>query len=69
MRRQGDHPVLRERAVDAFERRGDDVHAQDHARPAAVRVVVHLAAGRPVPVVEEAQLVLSAEDGGDWALL
>ena len=68
LRRQRDHPVLGQAAVDALERRRDDVHPQDHARAAAVRLVVHLAARRPVPVVEEAQVELAAEDGGDGAL-
>ena len=71
LRRQRDHAMLRQRAVDAFESRCCDVHPQDHPRPAAVRLVVHLAAGerRPVAVVVEAQVELTAEDGGDWALL
>ena len=69
LRRQRDHPVLGQAAVDALERRGDDVHPQDHPRAAAVRLVVDLAPRRPVAVVEEAQVELAAEDGGDGALL
>ena len=68
LRRQRDHPVLGQTAVDALERRGDDVHPQDHARTAAVRLVVDIAARSPVPVVEEAQVELPSEDGGDRAL-
>ena len=68
LRRQGDHPVLGQAAVDALERRRDDIHPQDHSRATAVGLVVDLAARRPVPVVEEAQVELAAEDGGDGAL-
>jgi hypothetical protein len=71
LRCQRDHAVLRERAVDTFQGCGDDVDAQDHSRAAAVRLVVHLPAGerRPVAIVVEPQVELTAEDGGDWALL
>ncbi len=50
-------------AVHGVERGRDDVDAQHHPRPAAVRVVVDLARGerRRVAVVEDAQLELGAE--------
>ena len=58
-------------AVGSIERRGDDVDAQHHPCPAAVRLVVHLspAERRRVAVVEEAQLELGAEDVRDGHLL
>ena len=40
-RQQRDHQVRGQAVVDALERRRDDVHPQDHARAAAVRLVVH----------------------------
>ena len=57
--------------VDRIERGCDDVYAQDHSGPAAVRVVVDLARGerRRVPVVEQAELELVAEHCGERALL
>jgi hypothetical protein len=58
-------------AVHRVERGRDDVDAQDHARAAAVRLVVDLAAleRRGVAVVEEAELELGAEDGRERPLL
>ena len=69
--REGDHPAAAALAVDGLERGADDVHAQHHPGAAAVRLVVHLAAGerRVVAVVEEAQIELRAEHRRDRALL
>ena len=71
LRREGDHRAGRLPAVGGLERGGDDVDAQDHARSAAVRLVVDLprAQRRRVAVVEEPQLELPAEDGRDRPLL
>ena len=58
-------------SVDALERGVDDVHPEDHARAAAVRIVVDLP--RPergrVAVVQEPELELAAEDGRERLLL
>ena len=64
LRRERDDAVLGSSAVDGVERGRDDVDAQHHPRPAAVRVVVDLAGGqrRRVAVVEDAELELGAED-------
>ena len=58
-------------AVDRLERRRDDVDAQHHPCTAAVRRVVDLAGAqrRRVAVVEEPELELGAENGGDRLLL
>ena len=71
LRRERDHAVLGHAAVDGVERRRGDVHAQHHARPAAVRRVVHLAVRkrRRVAVAEEAQVDLGAEHGRERTLL
>ena len=63
LRRERDDAVVRRAAVDGVERGGDDVDAQHHPRPAAVRVVVDLARAQRsrVAVVEDAQLELGAE--------
>ena len=68
--RERDHAPVGRGAVDRVER-GRDVHAQHHPRPAAVRLVVDLAGaeGRRVAVVEEPQLELGAEHGGEGPLL
>ena len=67
LRRQRDDPVVGHAAVDGVERGRDDVDAQHHAGPAAVRLVVDLtgAQRRGVAVVEEPQIELVAEHGGD----
>lgn len=71
LRRKRDHPVLRKPAVHGFECRSDDVDPEHHARAAAVGLVVHLPAGepRPVPVVEETEIQLAAENGRKRPLL
>ena len=71
LRRQGDHPVLGDAAVDRIERGRNDVHAQHHPGAPSVGIVVHLACaqGGRVPVVEESQVEATAEDGGDRTLL
>jgi hypothetical protein len=58
-------------AVRRFERGCDHVDAQDHARAAAVRVVVDLAIPerRRVAVVEQPELELGAQDGSERPLL
>jgi hypothetical protein len=63
--------VARDAAVGGVERRGDDVHAQDHPEPAAVRIVIHLARCQRcrIAVVEDTQLELGAEDGCKRAAL
>jgi hypothetical protein len=63
--------VARVLAVRRFERGCDHVDAQDHARAAAVRVVVDLAVAerRRVAVVEQPELELGAEHGSDGTLL
>ena len=69
--RQGDHPVAGRPVVGCVERGGDDVDPQDHARAAAVGLVVHLTGleRRRVAVVEQAELELRAEHGRERALL
>ena len=71
LRGQRDHAMLRLGAIDGVEGGGDDVDAQEHARPAAVRLVVHLPGPerRVVAVAEEAELELVAEDTRERALL
>ena len=61
LRRERDHPVIRHAAVDRVERGRDDVDAQHHPGPAAVRVVVDLPGRqrRRVAVVEDAELELA----------
>src|SRR5207244_9350256 len=68
--RQGDDTMVGHPTVGRVERRGDDVHAQDHPGTAPVGLVVDLAGPqrRRVPVVEEAQLELCAEDAGERTL-
>ena len=63
--------VVGHAAVDGVERGRDDVDAQHHPRPAAVRRVVDLAVRerRRVAVAEEAQVELRAEHGRQRALL
>jgi hypothetical protein len=63
--------VLGALSVGRVERGCDNVDAQDHARAAAVRVVVDLALleRRRVPVVEQAQVELRAEDGSERPVL
>src|SRR5258708_4499365 len=64
--------MLRHRvAVHRLERRRDDVDPENHARAAAVRLVVDLtrAERRRFAVVEEAQLERRAEHGRKRALL
>ncbi len=63
--------VGRRLAVGRLERRRDDVDPQHHSRAAAVGRVVDLAGAqrRRVAVVEEPELELRAEDGGDRLLL
>ena len=58
-------------AIDRVQRGRDDVHAQNHSRPASVRVVVDLARSewRRVAVVEDAELELAAEHGRERAAL
>src|SRR5205085_4804564 len=70
-RRERDDRPGRLRLVDGVERCGDDVHAEDHSRPAAIRLVVDLARAERcrVAVVEEPQLELSTEDVRDRPLL
>jgi hypothetical protein len=69
--RQRDHPVLGEAAVSRVERCSGDVDAQDHARAAAVGVVVDLTGleRRRVAVVEQAELERRAEHGCERTLL
>ena len=71
LRRQRDHPLLGRLAVDGVERGRDDVDAQHHPGAAAVGLVVDLAGAqrRRVAVVEEPQLELGAENGGERPLL
>jgi hypothetical protein len=71
LRRESDHAVLRKPPVDTFERCRDHVDAEHHARAAAVRLVVDLAARerRPVAIVEEPKVELAPEDRGDGSLL
>ena len=71
LRRQRDHALRGRAAVDGVERGGDDVDAQHHPGAAAVRLVVDLpgAQRRRVAVVEEPQLELGAEHGGERPLL
>ena len=71
LRRQHDDPVVGLAAVDGVERRGGHVHPQHHPRATAVRLVVDLTGAKrcEVPVVEQPQLELSAEHGGERTLL
>ena len=71
LRRQSDHPVSGAVSIGRIERCRDDVDPQHHARAAAVRVVVHLALleGRRVPVVEQPEVELGAEDSRKRPLL
>ena len=71
LRRQRDHAVVGDAAVDRVERRSDHVDAEHHAGPSAVRLVVDLpgAKRRRVAVREEPQVELGAEDGRDRTLL
>jgi hypothetical protein len=71
LRGQRDHPVAGIVSVGCVQRRRDDVHPQDHARAAAVRLVVDLAVPerRRVAVVEQAKLELGSEDGSERPLL
>jgi hypothetical protein len=71
LRGERDDTVVRRSAVDRFQRRGDDVHAQHHAGAASVGLVVHLAGVERcvVPVVEETQLQLVSEHGRNRPLL
>ena len=71
LRRERDHASRGCLAVDGLERRRDDVDPQHHPGAAAVRRVVDLAGTqrRRVAVVEEPELELGAEDGGDRLLL
>src|SRR5438093_3403984 len=71
LRREGDHATAGVAAVDGFDRRGHHVDPEHHPRPAAVRLVVNLAAlqRRVVAVVEEAQVELASEHGRDRSLL
>src|SRR3954467_2671202 len=71
LRRQRDHPLRPVLAIHGRERSGHDVDAKDHARAAAVRLVVDLpgAKRRRVAVVEEPQLELCPEDARDRPLL
>ena len=71
LRREGYDAMRRNPAVDGVECRCDDVHPQHHSRPAAVRVVVHLARGerRRVAVVEHAEIELGAENSSEWTPL
>src|SRR5204862_6285895 len=71
LRRERDHRPRRLAAVYGLQRGGDDVHAEYHPRPAAVRLVVDLPRPqrRRVAVVEETQLELSAEDARERPLL
>ena len=71
LRRERDHPRRALVAVDGVERRRDDVDAQHHPRATAVRRVVDLpgAQRRRVPVVEEAELELGAENRRERLLL
>ena len=58
-------------SVGDVQRRRDDVDPQDHARAAAVRLVVDLAVPerRRVAVVEQAELELGSEHGSERPLL
>jgi hypothetical protein len=69
--RQRDHPMLGGVSVDRVESGRDDVHAQDHARAAAVGVVVDLPLleRRRVPVIEQPEVELGPEDGRKRPLL
>ena len=71
LRRQSDHPVVGAVSVGRVERRCDDVDPQHHARPAAVRVVVHLPLVERcrVAVAEQAKVELRPEDGSERPLL
>ena len=64
LRRERDDAVLGRAAVDGVERRRDDIDAQHHPRPAAVRVVVDLTGAQRgrVAVVEDAELELVPEN-------
>ena len=63
LRRERDDAVLRHAAVHRVEGGRDDVDAQHHPGPAAVRLVVDLARAerRRVAVVEDSELELGAE--------
>ncbi len=63
--------VLGNAAVDGVQRGRDNVHAKHHARAAAVRLVVDLAAleRREVPVVEKPQVKPGPEHRGHRAAL
>ena len=69
LRREGDHAGGRHVAVGRLERSRDDVDAQHHPGTAAVGRVVDLAGAqrRRVAVVEEPELELGSEHGGDAA--
>ena len=70
-RGQRDHSVAGLVSVGGVERRRDDVHPKEHARPAAVRLVVDLAVPerRRVAVVEQPKLELGTENGSQRPLL
>ena len=63
LRRERNHPVLRNSPVYSIERRRDDIDPEHHPRPASVRVVVHLARAerRRVAVVHDPEIELGSE--------
>ena len=71
LRRERDDAMAWKLAVHRLQRRGHDVDAQDHPGAAPVRIVVNLSRRerRGIPVVEESEVELAADDRRDWTAL